>query len=329
MKYIAYFDCGTTNSRIYVLDEALNPVFSKKSPVGSKDNVISGDSSTLTAGMHALYVEALSELHIVDADIAGIYASGMVSSAYGLYELPHCELPISVEAYSQKLYPYEEKLYFNRIVYLAPGIKRLDEDFDYVNNLRGEEMEAIGLMELIAQDYPGQTCAVALPGSHTHVIFVRDGMLLGIVSNLTGEIFHAVASETLLAPVLTAPFESLEPEWILKGIHNLDTFGFNRALYISHAMKIFNEATPVQRLSYSEGVLFGGIAKSVEHYCNRLYTDCRIMLTVADPLIGGLYQTIFSTVERFSVNRVCTADAALPYTVRGLRKILQAHIAKE
>lgn len=329
MKYIAYFDCGTTNSRLYVLDEKLEIVFSKKSTVGSRDNVISGNKHALTAGMYALYCDALTALKLSDSDIEAIYASGMVSSAYGLYELTHCELPMSVEEYAGRLYPFEETHSFNRIIYLAPGIKRLDEDFDYVNNLRGEEMETIGLMELIAQDYPGQICAVALPGSHTHVMFVRDNMLLGIVSNFTGEVFHAVATETILAPVLTTPFERLDPQWILKGVQNLEIFGFNRALYISHAMKIFAEGTPLERLSYSEGVLFGGIAKSVGHYCERLYPECRIMLTVADPVIGELYQTIFSTQERFSVNRICTADAALPYTVQGLKKILRVHTAKE
>ena len=39
-KYIIYFDSGTTNSRVYLLDRDYNVKFTAKRPVGSRDSAI-------------------------------------------------------------------------------------------------------------------------------------------------------------------------------------------------------------------------------------------------------------------------------------------------
>jgi len=323
MKYIAYFDSGTTNSRIYILDDALNPICTGKRSVGSRDTAITGDRSVLVDGLYGLYCEALEKCGLTDGDVGAIYASGMITSAYGLLEVPHCALPISMKDFAASVVPFEEKTRFGRTVYLVPGLKKMDENIDYVNNMRGEEIEVLGVLERYGEELAGRTVAIALPGSHTHVMFVRGGEMLGIVSNFTGELFHAVASETILSPLLQTKPENLDEDWIRKGVHNLNEFGMSRALYICRAMQVFNEGTVQQQLSYAEGVLLGGIAQSVELYCEKFYPDCRTMLITAGGEVGGIYRTIFETCSRFDTVEARPAEESLPYSLLGLRRILR------
>ena len=46
-KYIIYFDSGTTNSRVYLLDRDYNVKFTAKRPVGSRDSAIEGSNICL------------------------------------------------------------------------------------------------------------------------------------------------------------------------------------------------------------------------------------------------------------------------------------------
>ena len=187
-SFIVYFDSGTSNTRIYLLDFRFQVLYWKKQPIGSKDSAISGSSSVLRKGMKALYDELLETCRLADKDVGQIYASGMVTSPYGLKEVPHCQVPIDVEHFSQKLYPYREEQYFEREIILIPGLRTDSFDFTFVNNMRGEEIQVIGVLEDI-KGFTGGS-AVILPGSHTHVAYVKQNMIKGILSNFTGELFQ-------------------------------------------------------------------------------------------------------------------------------------------
>lgn len=50
----------------------------------------------LIEGMKALYDQVLAANSLTDGDVEAIYASGMVTSPYGLKEVPHLVLPMTV-----------------------------------------------------------------------------------------------------------------------------------------------------------------------------------------------------------------------------------------
>ena len=73
---------------MYVLDHNLEVLHVNKKNVGSKDSAIAGNNRVLIQGMKELYDEAIKEMQFSKEDIASIYASGMVTSPYGLKEVP-------------------------------------------------------------------------------------------------------------------------------------------------------------------------------------------------------------------------------------------------
>lgn len=323
MGYLVYFDSGTSNSRGYLLDSGLGLVRTASRPVGSKDSAISGSNRVLIDGLYDVYTELLDSQGINDRDVEAVYASGMVTSPYGLKEVPHLVLPVSVREFAGSLHPHLEQSRFRREIILVPGLKTAGEDIFEINNMRGEEIELIGLMPDLAGTYGNEPVAVVMPGSHTHILRVRSSRIEDVISNFTGELFHAIRKETILAPVLSHQSDAFDSRSVLQGLDTLKRYGFNRALYICHAMRLFNKGTHLERLSYAEGVILGGISQSLGWYCGNRWTDLHAAVIVAPPSIGQLYKTILEAegyLARVDVLSPGPADHAP--ALEGMRTIL-------
>ena len=320
-SFTVYFDSGTSNTRIYLLDSHCQLLYWRKKSIGSKDSAISGSSLALRRAMKDLYDELLDSCRLTDGDVDQIYASGMVTSPYGLKEVPHCQVPIDVKTFSRDLYPYWEEQYFNREIILVPGLRTESFDFTFVNNMRGEEIQIIGALEELKGLSGGS--AIILPGSHTHVAYVKQNMIKGILSNFTGELFQALKEETILSPILAEETRLVE-EMVKKGYTCLKNFGFNRAIYIAHAMRIFNQGTPEERFSFAEGVINGGIRQSIEYYCANVWPDCKNIILIGNAFMHQLYDCLFAESSLVSkIHWLCEQDQR-PFSVKGLEKIIES-----
>ena len=159
-----YFDSGTTNTRIYVMDENFRVIASETRSIGSKDSAIRKSNHPLLWAMKKMYENALEICGLEDRDIEGIYISGMATSPYGIVEIPHREIPIKAEGLAKAIVPYYEEICFGRTIYLIPGLKTNASEFIYVNNVRGEETELIGaLEELKKRNLRGGTAVIPTP----------------------------------------------------------------------------------------------------------------------------------------------------------------------
>ena len=195
-KYIVYFDSGTSNSRIYLLDKDFQVLYVDKKNVGSRNSSIEGSNRVLIEGLYELYTKLLQEKHLTEEDVTSIYMSGMITSPYGMKEVPHLKVPLSVQEFADSVYCHYEDTLFHRNIYLVPGLKTVNDDFSFVGNMRGEEIEIIGTLDELRSK--GIThAALMMPGSHTHVTYVKDDVVSDIISNFTGELFYALKKETL------------------------------------------------------------------------------------------------------------------------------------
>jgi len=111
--YCVYFDSGTTNTRAYLIKDAkiLDMV---KSSVGSKDSSIAGGNLVLLEGLKKLYDELLHRNSMDESQIVDIYASGIVTSPFGIKEVPHVSTPVSQKKIFDSIYIHHEALFFNR-----------------------------------------------------------------------------------------------------------------------------------------------------------------------------------------------------------------------
>lgn len=252
-----YFDSGTTNSRIFVL-EGGNVLYHEKAGTGCRDAALAGDSSILTRALWRLYQNALDTLHIKDEQVQGIYLSGMATSSSGLQEVEHLSLPAGLRELRENIVSYRENSFFHRELLLIPGLKTCargvtvsPEEAFLVNNVRGEETEILGILcETGLTD-----CAVLLPGTHTQAAMVENGRITDLLSTVTGELYGAILQDTIIGSSIEEG--PLSTEWVKKGVQALRRFGFNRALYITRSLELFSHTTGEERKSFLEGVVNG------------------------------------------------------------------------
>lgn len=320
---IAYYDVGTSNVRIFLLDGEKRLLCTRRRTLGAKDAAIAGSNRPLLEGMKALYDEALAETGWTDGEVEAIYASGMATSPYGIFEIPHYPAPVTAEEFARRgVTPYWESTVFGREIYLISGLKTVGTDVSSTNNTRGEEIEVLGVLPELAARYPGRQTAVILPGSHTHVLLAGQGRLTGILSTFTGELFYALKQDTILAPVLSVESDRPNPVAVALGLENLRRYGFNRALYIGHAMRVFERESPHFRRCYCEAVVSGGVIEALDAYCEERWTECDTAVVVANPYMAELFTLLLAGSRRIRSHSTLTADGERSYALEGLRGIL-------
>ena len=321
-QYILFFDSGTSNTRSYLLNDSFEICYTERVNVGSKDAAIEGSNKIILNTICSLYRAALKANVLKDEDISAVYASGMVTSPYGLKEVEHLKVPVSVASFAENLYSYYEGTDIKREIFLVPGIKTENDDFSFVGNMRGEEIEILGVLDEL-KDRGIESAALVLPGSHTHICYVKDDTFCDILSTFTGELFYALGRETILSPILERGSDEIDRQMISMAMNNLRRFGFNRAIYIAHAMRVMNRYTPQQRYSYCEGVINGGVRQALEYYLHTRWTDCQAVAFICTEYMYKLLNCIFagSEFEKKIVWFPLTPSSC--YAVKGLKRIVE------
>jgi 2-dehydro-3-deoxygalactonokinase len=118
-----------------------------------------------------------------------VLMSGMVGSRQGWLEAPYCPCPADTQALAQSLQPVA---FAGASVLIVPGLSAADAT-GTPEVMRGEETQIIGA------DTEGLVC---LPGSHAKWARVRDGSITGFETYLSGELFAALRSSTILGRMM-------------------------------------------------------------------------------------------------------------------------------
>jgi len=202
---ILTIDCGTTNSRVYLVNAKGEILLWKSRKVGVKDTALRGSNAFLKAELKALTEEVLTEASVSKTQIRLVISSGMITSELGLIELPHLFAPVSMEdlAGSITRVDGEESFDPELPLYLIRGVKnpyhpeRNDlAELARLDFMRGEETQVAGLLQLYGSGIP--TTVINL-SSHTKCIPIdqRD-RILGSVTTLSGQVFEALMKETFI-----------------------------------------------------------------------------------------------------------------------------------
>ncbi|MDR0469081.1 MAG: 2-dehydro-3-deoxygalactonokinase, partial [Peptococcaceae bacterium] len=239
---LIYMDSGTSATRAWLIDRH-TPIDAENEKIGTKDSAISGSNDILLSGMLHCCEKLLSRHGLQQCDIDEIWASGMVTNTFGIVEVDHVSTPADARKLLDTAWRHQEDNYFCREIMLIRGVKTAQpdqqvtiENIDRMNNVRGEEIEAMGLSAGGILP-PDMDCVFISPGSNTHALLIRNGVVLDILSTFTGEINHALRKETILSGELANKPVNMPPEHVLRGFNHLSRYGFSRAIYIIHATK--------------------------------------------------------------------------------------------
>ena len=92
--YFASIDCGSTNSRIYILDEKGVLLGKTFRSVGVRDTSIHGSNYHLKTNLECAFYEAVEAAGLDQRDISFVISAGMITSELGLLEVPHLWLQL-------------------------------------------------------------------------------------------------------------------------------------------------------------------------------------------------------------------------------------------
>ncbi|WP_407571674.1 2-dehydro-3-deoxygalactonokinase [Deinococcus altitudinis] len=246
----AVIDSGTTRTRLRVWQDG-RVVWESGRQVGAARTASEG------TGPLTLVLGELLEAARQHATLRAVIASGMITSNVGLFEVPHLPAPASYEALAAGI--CRSELPGLGEIFFIPGVKTLPGDHENVRHenvygdvLRGEEVEVVGLRELLGLH--GEVSFVHY-GSHHKLIRTDDRGLLGSLTTLGGELLGAVLGHTLLASG-TAALGTLGPldlDWWGRGWAAAEQGGFARAAFSGRLAGQLLGAAPEQVTAFLLG----------------------------------------------------------------------------
>lgn len=231
MKRYVTIDGGTTNTRVNLVEDG-RIVAAKKLSRGAKAGI--DDRDGLKKELKTAISQLLSENALCEEDVIRILASGMITSEFGLYELPHLNAPVGIcelsESMAEVSFPEISKIPF---VFIR-GIKIDSEELGLFDMMRGEETEMMGLISL----YGGEDCVYVLPGSHSKIIRTDNiGRITSFSTMLTGEMLMAISQNTILKDAVDLTMEDFDACYLEKGYRFANAEGLNKALFKVRILK--------------------------------------------------------------------------------------------
>ncbi len=243
--HFAVIDCGTTNSRIYVLDGDYRTTAVGAKKVGVKDTV-GGGARVLRDGLSELFLDTIRGAGLKVGDIRLAVAFGMITSELGLMEIPHLWAPAGLEELVKSVKVVRDPKVFPPDVPVAfiRGIKNRFEsdatvrDLRRLDFLRGEESQIMGLLHLCPDLRPPFTVVVF--SSHTKYIRVtEDCKIAGSLTTLSGQLYEAIVSNSAVGKsVVGESWAQFDPEIADLALEVVHSAGFLRATLMPRFMDV-------------------------------------------------------------------------------------------
>ncbi|NNC91692.1 MAG: hypothetical protein HKN80_04305 [Acidimicrobiia bacterium] len=275
---VASIDCGTTNSRVYVVDEQGTVLGKGYRNVGVRDTAITGDSDALRAGIREAYEDALASAGLEGTDVSIAVAAGMITSELGLQEVPHLNAPAGIRQLAGNLVrTKEENLLPPGIpIYLIPGVKNDlvqgqpgPEDVNLLDFMRGEETQVVGAL----LRYPAERrLTMVVLSSHTKFISIdQDGLIRGSVTTLSGQLYEAIRRETFIGKSIEGDSDDASAEfWDEQVIANAEacvaSAGFLRTLMMGRFFDVLMKTKWYERKLFVEASIAAEDMRALEHF---------------------------------------------------------------
>jgi 2-dehydro-3-deoxygalactonokinase len=178
-SYVAV-DWGTSSFRLWLMDRGGGIVGGRRSDEGMMAAAKTGFASVLQSHLDALAVTA--DLPVV--------ICGMAGARQGWVEAGYVDTPARLSDILDRAVVVEGQAHDIRIL---PGIAQRNAAAPDV--MRGEETQLLGALGLDATD----EAVVCMPGTHSKWVRVHGGTVERFATFMTGELFSAVVSDTILS----------------------------------------------------------------------------------------------------------------------------------
>ena len=254
----AVVDCGTTNTRVYIIEGKDTIVASGSKKVGVRDTSITGSKDALRNGVTELFFSVLRENGIEERNVDFAIASGMITSEIGLMEIPHSIAPVGLKELAAGIVKVDDPavLPIGRPVYFVRGIRNSYPatagiaDLRDIDFMRGEEVQCIGVLLDKQVQSP---CSIVALSSHTKVMYIDEtGSIVASNTTISGQFYEALIGSTNIGKSIV-PCEGETPggysfeELVAAAMDCVEHAGLGRTMLMPRFMQVLLKTDSVER----------------------------------------------------------------------------------
>lgn len=262
----AVIDCGTTMTRIYIVNQEERIVASGRRKVGVRDTAITGSRDVLRTGITELFFQVLRENGIADEDVRFAIASGMITSEIGLLELPHIVAPAGLrqlaehieEAGDSAVLPIGRPVYFIRGVRNRYPEEAAVRDLPHIDFMRGEEVQCMGIMREYELPYP---CNLVALSSHTKIMYINAQRQIEASSTtISGQLYEAILHSTNIGKSLVpadgeAPGGYTDEELMETAVKCVEHAGLVRTMLMPRFLQVLLRTDSRERQIFADAAI--------------------------------------------------------------------------
>ena len=175
--------------------------------------------------------------------------SGMASSTIGWLELPYVRLPLSLDGSNLRL---------ERVEWSAPpsisSTLLVSGAASESDMMRGEETEAIGLMQLVSSKPPN--LLLILPGTHSKHLTIQHETVTAIQTYMTGELYEVLVRHSVLRASVGLSAELSLPAFS-EGVECVRTNGLPASLFQTRTRQVLQGRSPENNAAFLSGLVIG------------------------------------------------------------------------
>lgn len=315
-------DMGTTNTRVWLVrgDAVVDRM---TEPIGLRDAARDPHQPVVRDTLAKLITAAHSRAAALGLEAHHVLAAGMLTSPLGLCEVPHIPAPAGEVELARALHQFSDPRLTDLPVYLVPGVRSgpnsptLD-DLAATDLIRGEETLVVGLVHAGIL-LPGSTFLSL--GSHWKAIAVgQDSRIISSFTTLSGELLHAVQTQTVLASALPqGRFDVVDSQWLARGRDFQNSHGTGRTLFSVRLLEQIYRLAPAELSSFLLGATVASDFESMDR-ANALRGPILIAGSGASP---QAWQHILQAAGRTS--QILPAASAEEHFVCGLVRLFELH----
>ena len=254
MKHYVTVDCGTTNTRVFLVS-AGEIRLTKKIALGAR--ACRNDKTGYSRALGRAIREVISDGGLTEADVTRILASGMITSELGLAPLAHLLSPAGIAELKAGMVELELAEVSPIPFAFVRGVRNDSEELSQRDMMRGEETELMGLSE-------GGEESFLLMGSHSKLVSTDSlGRISGIHTLMTGELIEAVASDTVLKEAVNLYDSELSEADLFEGYDLCESLGLGEALFKVRVASVAEGATAERAYGLYMGIMLHGDAECI------------------------------------------------------------------
>lgn len=256
-------------------------------------------------------IQLLASKLSVSLSGAPVLISGMASSSIGMQELPYAQLPFPVDGTGVHLFHLPSQDTFPHDILLISGVKS-EEDV-----MRGEETQLIGL----AGTFKPEEAIYIFPGTHSKHMYVQNQQMTAFKTYMTGEVFGAISSHTILQNSIEKPAEDNFDTYssvFAEGVTAARRKGnLLHSLFAVRTQDLFKKFTRQQNYYFLSGLLIGQELLDLQKQ-----PDTSILICCATNLLP-YYATAIESLSYTARTRIVLADIIDRIVVQGQLQILR------